>query len=62
MNIETQNDLIEEILTAWKDRIGADYLGYKGHVYRMFNFQSAGDKPPPLGGNVFSTHPFKGPA
>ena len=26
------------------------------------NFQSAGDKPPPLGGNVFSTHPFKGPA
>ena len=38
MNIETQNDLIEEILTAWKDRIGADYLCYKGHVYRMFNF------------------------
>jgi hypothetical protein len=38
MNIETKNDLIEEILAAWKDRIGDDYLGYRGHVYRMFNF------------------------
>lgn len=38
MNIETNNDLIEEILAAWKDRIGDDYLGYGGHVYRMFNF------------------------
>lgn len=38
MNIETKNALIEEILTAWKDRIGDDYLGYRGHVYRMFNF------------------------
>jgi hypothetical protein len=36
--IETRNDLIEEILTTWKDRIGDDYLGYRGHVYRMFNF------------------------
>ncbi len=38
MDIETKNDLIEEILAAWKDRIGDDYLGYRGHVYRMFNF------------------------
>lgn len=38
MNIVTKNDLIEEILTAWQDRIGDDYLGYRGHVYRMFNF------------------------
>ena len=38
MNIETSNDLIEEILALWKDRIGSDYSGYRGHVYRMFNF------------------------
>lgn len=38
MNIETTNDLIEGILAAWKDRIGDDYPGYRGHVYRMFNF------------------------
>jgi hypothetical protein len=38
MNIETRNDLIEEILSPWEDRIGADYPGYRGHVYRMFNF------------------------
>jgi hypothetical protein len=38
MNIETSNDLIEEILALWKDRIGSDYPGYRGHVYRMFNF------------------------
>ena len=38
MRIETKNDLIEEILASWKDRIGDDYLGYRGHVYRMFNF------------------------
>ena len=28
----------------------------------IIDFQSAGDKPRPLGGNVFSTHAFKGPA
>jgi hypothetical protein len=38
VDIETNNDLIEEILTVWKDRIGNDYPGYRGHVYRMFNF------------------------
>jgi hypothetical protein len=38
MNIETENDLIEAILSGWKDRIGADYPGYRGHIYRMFNF------------------------
>lgn len=29
---------IEEILTDWQAVIGDDYLGYRGHVYRMFNF------------------------
>lgn len=38
MNIETKNDFIEEIFATWKDRIGDDYPGYRGHVYRMFNF------------------------
>ncbi len=38
MNIVTTDDLIEKILSEWKDRIGEDFLGYKGHVYRMFNF------------------------
>lgn len=38
MNIETTNNLIEDIFAAWKDRIGDDYPGYRGHVYRMFNF------------------------
>ncbi|CDI04675.1 hypothetical protein BN873_p20055 [Candidatus Competibacter denitrificans Run_A_D11] len=31
---------------------------YKKEIY----FQSVGYKPSPLGGNVFSTPPFKGPA
>lgn len=38
MNIETNNPLIEVILLEWQDRIGADYDGYHGHVYRMYNF------------------------
>lgn len=38
MNIETNNPLIEEILLQWKERIGVDYDGYRGHVYRMYNF------------------------
>jgi len=38
MSIEINNALIEEILSLWKDRIGGDFAGYRGHVYRMFNF------------------------
>ncbi len=38
MNIETQHSLIEEILSMWEDTIGGDYPGYRGHVYRVFNF------------------------
>ncbi len=29
--------LLEEILTEWQDTIGADYTGYKNHVYRMLH-------------------------
>lgn len=38
MHIETSNTLIDSILTPWQACIGADYLGYRGHVYRMFHF------------------------
>lgn len=29
--------LVEQILTPWQERIGADYQGYKNHVYRMLH-------------------------
>lgn len=38
MEIEIHNTLIEQILLNWKEKIGQDYAGYRGHVYRMFNF------------------------
>lgn len=38
MGIQTQLPLIETILTDWKERIGEDYAGYRGHVYRVFNY------------------------
>ncbi|MDJ0511019.1 MAG: hypothetical protein QNJ64_17450 [Crocosphaera sp.] len=38
MQIETNNPLIEEILLQWKECIGDNYDGYRGHVYRMYNF------------------------
>lgn len=36
--IITHDPLIEAILADWQSVIGDDYLGYRGHVYRMFNF------------------------
>jgi len=38
MVIEERILLLEEILATWKNEIGADYAGYKNHVYRMINF------------------------
>lgn len=38
MYIETENALMEAILATWKHQIGDDYPGYRGHVYRVFNF------------------------
>ena len=38
MEIETQHALIDSILADWEARIGEDYMGYRGHVYRMFNY------------------------
>lgn len=28
---------IESILTEWRETIGVDYAGYRGHVHRVFN-------------------------
>ena len=41
MPVETHNPLIESILSDWRERIGNDYAGYRGHVYRMFNYSLA---------------------
>lgn len=38
MKVRFPDPLIEEILSPWEARIGKDYLGYRGHVYRVFNF------------------------
>lgn len=38
MQVVTNDPLIEEILAAWRDVIGKDFPGYRGHVYRVFNF------------------------
>jgi len=37
MNIEENIPLLENILSVWKNEIGADYIGYKNHVYRMIH-------------------------
>ena len=38
VTIEERIPLLEEILLEWKDVIGAEYLGYRNHVYRMIHF------------------------
>lgn len=37
-SVVTRNDRIESILHDWQERVGEDFEGYRGHVYRMFNF------------------------
>ena len=36
--IETHLPLLEEILSPWQSTIGAQYMGYKNHCYRMIHF------------------------
>jgi len=36
--IQTQHPLIESILSDWREGIGNDFAGYRGHVYRMYNY------------------------
>ena len=38
MAIQTQHPLIESILSDWREGIGNDFAGYRGHVYRMYNY------------------------
>ncbi|MBN8885777.1 MAG: hypothetical protein J0I77_08665 [Rudaea sp.] len=35
LSIRPRIDLLEDIFGAWRERIGADYEGYRNHVYRM---------------------------
>lgn len=35
--IVAEHPLIEEILGQWRQQIGPQWSGYRGHVYRMFN-------------------------
>lgn len=36
--IESEIALVEEIFAPWQAMLGADYLGYKNHVYRVIHF------------------------
>jgi hypothetical protein len=38
MAIEKPIALLEDILAPWRERIGADFEGYRNHVSRMLNF------------------------
>jgi hypothetical protein len=38
MNIENPVVMLEDILAPWRERIGADFEGYKNHVSRVLNF------------------------
>jgi hypothetical protein len=38
MQIRTELPLLESLLLDWRDRMGADYPGYRHHVYRMLHF------------------------
>ncbi|MFM7831702.1 MAG: hypothetical protein ACKPJD_07920, partial [Planctomycetaceae bacterium] len=35
--VVAEHRLIEEILGQWREQIGPQWSGYRGHVYRMFN-------------------------
>lgn len=38
MHIEARIPLLEDTLDPWKDSIGADFVGYRNHVYRVVHF------------------------
>lgn len=38
MNIESRIELLDDILGSWSAELGADYAGYRNHVYRMVHF------------------------
>ncbi|MEZ0123728.1 MAG: hypothetical protein AB9Q22_11840 [Candidatus Reddybacter sp.] len=38
MQIEQEIPLLKDLLSEWEDLIGAEYRGYRNHVYRMVHF------------------------
>jgi hypothetical protein len=38
VDVTKELPLLEEIFREWQDTIGADYQGYRNHVYRMIHF------------------------
>jgi hypothetical protein len=38
MPVENPIPLLEEILAPWQEQVGADFSGYKNHVYRVLHF------------------------
>ena len=38
MTIIEANDTIDTLLEQWRPALGADYIAYHNHVYRVFNF------------------------
>ena len=38
MQIATSHPMMEDILSDWKEHVGDNCVGYRGHVYRMFNY------------------------
>lgn len=38
MIIDRRIELLDTVLSEWRDAIGADYTGYRNHVYRVTHF------------------------
>ena len=38
LEIVRSSPVIEDVLATWSASVGGDLAGYRGHVYRMFNF------------------------
>jgi hypothetical protein len=41
LDIESRNDLLEDILAPWAQALGGDGEGYKNHCYRVIHFTQA---------------------
>jgi HD superfamily phosphohydrolase YqeK len=39
--VESSLPLAEEILSAWRETLGPDFIGYHNHVYRVINYSLA---------------------
>ena len=41
MSIIKKNMIVDEVLEAWQSALGDDFIAYKNHCYRVFNFYAA---------------------